>query len=38
MDEHFGLWDGLSIVALPLAIVFFLLVLVTAPLMVPGMQ
>ena len=38
MDERFGLWDGISIVAMPLAIIFFLLVLVTAPFTVPGLQ
>jgi hypothetical protein len=31
MEERFGLWDGISIVCLPLAIIFFLLVLITAP-------
>lgn len=34
MEERFGLWDGLSIVCLPLAIIFFLLVLIVAPLVV----
>jgi hypothetical protein len=36
MDERFGLWDGISIVALPLAIIFFLIVLITVPATVPG--